>query len=116
MNVTAAFRGTAFSFVFTGMISAMGFPLLVMRTLFFFVLTSSKTDEHVALNLDTDMVSMVFSLLGHNQITVVILWPSPRDDNGGGKVDKFTGEPEALSVAVVLLDGYFHDFLCEVCA
>ena len=25
---------------------------------------------------------MVFSLLGHNQITVVILWRSPRDDNG----------------------------------
>jgi hypothetical protein len=71
-----------------GTISAMGSPLLVMQTLFFFVLTSSKTDKQVALNFDTDKVSIVSSILAHSQLTIVILWRSLRVVN---RVERTTG-------------------------
>jgi hypothetical protein len=63
----------------------MGTPLLVMQTFFFFVFTSSSTDRQVALNFETDRVSMVFPLPAHSQITMVILWPSSYFVNGAEK-------------------------------
>ena len=52
-TVIAALRNTPFSWVSTGTTSAMGPPLLVMRTFFFSVFTSSNTDRQVGLNYET---------------------------------------------------------------